>query len=156
MCHAIGAVQDHARTQRYRRVGHDADDGIGSSGQLLDGGHGQAGRHSHQHEWGRSPGEGVGQLRQNPWHHLRLDAQKDQVAGLGDGLVVGDGCADFQSQCVRLGLGAVGEKYVVFAFGQSLCQCAAHVAAADETDGVELHTPFLQCDGNFSKGFPLV
>lgn len=57
----------------------------------------------------------------------------------------------FKASASALDWDAVGEKYVVFAFGQSLCQCAAHVAAADETDGVELLTPFLQCDEIFQK-----
>ena len=127
-----GTILNHPFAHGSRGVGHDADDGVVLTGQLLNAGNGQARRHAAQDEPARPLGQRELQRGQQGLHHLRLDSEEDEVAPACH-LVVDRGiAAQFGSQLLRLGSGAVGQIHVlrVCCFAHRAGNGPAHVAAA--------------------------
>ena len=80
-------------------------------------------------------------------HHLRLDPQKDVVAGLGDGFIVGDGGPQLLGQSLCLLRGAVGQQQLRRGggLGGGMGQCAPHIAGADKADFHNVIPPCGNC-----------
>ena len=93
------------------------------------------------------PGQDGAQPGQQIRHHLRLDPQKDVVAGLGDGLIVGDGGSQLLGQSLCLLRGAVGQQQLRRGggLGGGMGQCAPHIAGADKADFHNVIPPCRNC-----------
>ena len=119
-------------------VGQDADEGIVPARHGGEGIEGEAGGHGAQHKAVRPSGQDGGDLGHETGHHLGLDPQEDEVAGLGNFLVGGHpGVGQLGAKCLRLGGGAVGQVQdgaLCRALVGGLGQGGAHIAGADETD----------------------
>lgn len=132
-------VLHHARAHGHGGVGHQADDRILASGQVLDGLSVQTGGHGGQHETVGACSKNRGQIGQNACHHLGLYPQEDERAGAGHGGVIHSLAAQLLSQGLSLGGSAVGtiESRAGSALGGSLEDGGAHGARADKTNGRE-------------------
>ena len=142
-----GDVQRQARSHGAGSVGHDPQDGAGEARHLPQALESQAGGHGHQHEALLPPGQDGAQPGQQIRHHLRLDPQKDVVAGLGDGLIVGDGGSQLLGQSLCLLRGAVGQQQLRRGggLGGGMGQCAPHIAGADKADFHNVIPPCGNC-----------